>query len=621
VKSSGCSHPLVGPDPYPALDGGLGFGSDFEPMSVWYLDVEDEITDAVGRLRAAQDDRVVLVVPPGSRIGTGRINFRLLAREAETRGRSVQLVSADSQVRAMAKAAGLDAFESVAKAEKAAREATGMTTAADAADSTGGNGTGAVDAAVLQEGAAAVIGATATATTVPEAPPSVAQRLRGKVRSDAGSTQMYAMTPRAASAAVNGSGAIVGAGTLAPERERPRTSGVSVRRKAAGWGVRLTLVGGVAVAGLYAGYLSMASATVTIRPTMQPVTWEETIAANPQNTTANAGDLVVPARPQPLTLDTGGTFEATGQRTVKIAATGVVRFTSHNTVGPVGIRKGTPVRTPGGIEFRTTQYVAIPRYFEGRQAPFRDVPVRAERKGRDGNVPRGTIRELNPTLGKLLVVDQGGGVTNVRPTSGGDEEQVRFVTEADYRRAQNTLQRELNAKLDEELEDPLNQYPGYTLYRDTAKLGEVTFQPVEEEVVDHNGLESFELAAVANATALAVEDQVLANTALEAFHLKGVPPGTTVAPETVRPEIGPGVWDEKSGTIRFPVHVEGMSYDQLDQAELRSRLTGKTISEAEQILAEYGEGEVSVWPDFLPVLPSADRQIRIDIPPPQESSP
>ena len=44
-------------------------------MTIWYLDNEDEITDAVARLRQADDESVVFVVPPGSRIATGRINF------------------------------------------------------------------------------------------------------------------------------------------------------------------------------------------------------------------------------------------------------------------------------------------------------------------------------------------------------------------------------------------------------------------------------------------------------------------------------------------------------------------------------------------------------------------
>ena len=54
-------------------------------MTIWYLDNDDEITDAVARLRGTDAEQVVFVVPPGSRIATGRINFKLLAREAAAR--------------------------------------------------------------------------------------------------------------------------------------------------------------------------------------------------------------------------------------------------------------------------------------------------------------------------------------------------------------------------------------------------------------------------------------------------------------------------------------------------------------------------------------------------------
>lgn len=89
-------------------------------MSVWYLELDDEITDAVARLRAAKDDRVVLVVPAGSRIGTGRINFRLLAREAVSRDLRIALVSGDAQVRALAASAGLPTYASVGESERGA---------------------------------------------------------------------------------------------------------------------------------------------------------------------------------------------------------------------------------------------------------------------------------------------------------------------------------------------------------------------------------------------------------------------------------------------------------------------------------------------------------------------
>ncbi len=88
-------------------------------MAVWYLDNDDEITDAVARLRGSSDEQVVFVVPPGSRIATGRINFKLLAREAETRAKEMAIASPDQQVRALATSAGVLAAATVEQAEAA----------------------------------------------------------------------------------------------------------------------------------------------------------------------------------------------------------------------------------------------------------------------------------------------------------------------------------------------------------------------------------------------------------------------------------------------------------------------------------------------------------------------
>ncbi len=88
-------------------------------MAVWYLDNDDEITDAVARLRGTSDEHVVFVVPPGSRIATGRINFRLLSREADARGKEMAVASRDQQVRALAAAAGVLVAATAEEAEAA----------------------------------------------------------------------------------------------------------------------------------------------------------------------------------------------------------------------------------------------------------------------------------------------------------------------------------------------------------------------------------------------------------------------------------------------------------------------------------------------------------------------
>ena len=76
-------------------------------------------TDAVARLRNATDEQVVFVVPTGSRIATGRINFKLLHREAAARGLRLAIASPDAQVRAMAASAGVLGLSTAAEAEAA----------------------------------------------------------------------------------------------------------------------------------------------------------------------------------------------------------------------------------------------------------------------------------------------------------------------------------------------------------------------------------------------------------------------------------------------------------------------------------------------------------------------
>ncbi len=87
--------------------------------TIVYLDAEDEITSAAARIRAAADSRVGLVLPFGSRVATSRINFRLLAREAMSHGRRLDIVAPDASARALAASAGLPVFASVGEYEEA----------------------------------------------------------------------------------------------------------------------------------------------------------------------------------------------------------------------------------------------------------------------------------------------------------------------------------------------------------------------------------------------------------------------------------------------------------------------------------------------------------------------
>src|SRR3990172_12698931 len=82
-------------------------------MAILFLELDDEITSAVGRLRPAPERTVALALPAGSRIASSRINFRLLAREAEGMGTQLTIVSPEATARALASPAGLPTFGAV----------------------------------------------------------------------------------------------------------------------------------------------------------------------------------------------------------------------------------------------------------------------------------------------------------------------------------------------------------------------------------------------------------------------------------------------------------------------------------------------------------------------------
>ena len=86
-------------------------------MAIFYLDIDDEITSAAARIRGTADLVVVLVLPAGSRIATSRINFRLLAREAQQRSRRLSIVAPDAAARALAATAGLPVYGSTMEYE------------------------------------------------------------------------------------------------------------------------------------------------------------------------------------------------------------------------------------------------------------------------------------------------------------------------------------------------------------------------------------------------------------------------------------------------------------------------------------------------------------------------
>ncbi|HEY5629851.1 MAG TPA: hypothetical protein VIR16_10100, partial [Candidatus Limnocylindrales bacterium] len=142
--------------------------------TIVYLDVEDEITTAAARIRTANAPRVGMVIPFGSRVATSRINFRLLAREAQAADRRLDVVAPDASARALAASAGLPVFASVAEYEAALES--GEAAAMDAGAATAAMPPGGLPSAASRLDGGGAAGRPTGADTVVAAAPPIAER-------------------------------------------------------------------------------------------------------------------------------------------------------------------------------------------------------------------------------------------------------------------------------------------------------------------------------------------------------------------------------------------------------------------------------------------------------------
>jgi hypothetical protein len=537
--------------------------------SLVYLDVDDEITSAAARIRAATAERIVLVLPYGSRLATSRINFRLLAHDAAARDKRVEIICADASARALAASAGLPVHASVAAFEGRAPS----------------QGSVVVGGGPVAAGGSA-LGPTTYAT--PEVAPDAADDTQTRVLP----------IPRKRSPKVP----IVG-----PPRPPIRT-GFAVGAVVAA--VLLVLVGGWLALEL------LPSATIVLHPRSEdlgPI--ELTVEARTDVTAPDATALAIPAQKLTFDVEASDTFPATGVKVVDTKATGEVRFSNFDNRGGVFIPAGTVVRTDKKIEFVTLAEVTLPKAQYDLFPPFSlhpstaTVGVEAVIAGEGGNVGNNTIVVI-PKGGRNLYV------TNPDPTSGGAHTEAPEVSQQDVDAAKAAIEAALVAQLDQDLAAGTGVPSGVTVFPETRAVGDPVYVVDPATLVGTAGTQ-FDLSAAAQGTALGVDPAPLAAIA-EARLRTQVAAGWTLVGDSITPLVGtPSVVGD---VISYPVTVAGTQVHDVDTAALVASIRGLVLAEARSKLDDYGDVEVTLWPDWVSTIPTRLDRITLTLGEPQPSA-
>ncbi|HLY14133.1 MAG TPA: baseplate J/gp47 family protein [Candidatus Limnocylindrales bacterium] len=535
--------------------------------NVFYLDVDDEITSAAARIRASKDPRVGLVVPPGSRIATSRINFRLLAREALERNRALSIVSSDPAARALAASAGLPAFATVADFE---------------ADQ------GSTVVAPAGAGAAAV----AAAVTAGVATKSTTGAPAGRPGSSAAARHPDGPPPPQAPVLADGRIGARSSGASAPTvRPAGRTVRSPVRAAAGGVAVLVMIL----VLGLI-GVFFLPSATITVTPRVEAVTpIELSIRADPNATASDPVAGVVPATVLTMDFTSSGTFNATGKKTTTTTATGSVTFTSINTLSSVTFPAGSIVSTSSGVQFATTSDLTLPRWHGRGPMPSGSVEVKAVKGGTSGNVQTGAIDQLPPGYQSFVYT-----VTNPAPTSGGTSTTTTQIQKSDTDAAMAGLTKDLKSQFTAWLAAPTGLASGSTAFPKTGLLGVIT--PDNDPTTLIGMVQpTFELTLTASGTVTAVDQSAVTTLATTRLQTTVTSDYSLVAGST---KVTIGTPRADSDAVVFPVTATASQVRHLDPDTLRGLVAGKSVDEARAILATYGTVEIQTWPGFVNTVPS-----------------
>ena len=344
------------------------------------------------------------------------------------------------------------------------------------------------------------------------------------------------------------------------------------------------------------------SATVVVAPVSQALgPLEYDLRAGPNN--ADIGALTLR---QDITARFNGT--ATGSRREEVKATGVVRFTNQTT-NAIRIPQGTVVSTRDNIRFQTLMEKTLPAssftiFPPSVNAGTVDVPVEALDAGTKGNVAAHAIT-VSPQSGFF-------GVDNPQPTTGGDQRIIPIVQRADYDAAASRADTELRKQADAQLATwRKDAAKGRVVYGVFVKTSSLSGPEIVGKELKPNET-TFEMVATGTAFAYSVADTEPSASA-KARLGQAAETGFEMDPEGV--VVDPvGTFTVLEDGVHWRVRVRGTQSRRLDEAQIRSSVTGRAFNEIEGVIADRGLvlRRVTIWPGlWWPRMPVLDSRIKV----------
>lgn len=508
---------------------------------VIYVDIEDDITSIIDKVKAAGASIVALVPPKRIGVLQSVVNLKLLQKAAKTATKTVVLITNDQALSALAAGVAMP----VAKNLQSKPEIPEIT-ALDVDDEDIINGDELPVGDLAQTAPAAATPTPAPKVTPPSTPTPPPSR---------------SVTPMAASAAKN-----------APKKG-PRVPNFEIFRKNV---FLFVAIGVVLLAGLIWAIFFAPHATVTITAKTNAVNINQQLNLVP-NGTLDAAQKVLPAIVQQTKKTNSVDFDATGKKEVGEKATGTVSF--ENAGGDsVTIPAGTQATTNAGLVFLTNTSVTVPKAtltFGNECGADHLCPGTST----TGVTAIGPGTKYNGATGSVSGGFNGatGALTN--PTSGGTDRTATVVSQDDIDKAKGQLTAQDTEQIKKELK---KQFKGDVIIIEESFKADAA-DPVSSPKVGEEATAKAKLTAETTYTLVGVMRSDLKsvfNTYLKTQINSDDQKIYADGDEAVNfSQFQPA---DKNYTVK--VQADGQVGPKIDDAALKPQLVGKRAGEIQQMV-------------------------------------
>lgn len=528
---------------------------------VIYIDVEDDITTIVGKIKASKE-KIIALVPP-NRVGVlqSAVNMRLLQRAAEQAKKRVVLISNNPSLASLAAAAQIPVARNLQSKPELAEVPVLK-----------------VDDDEVIDGQSLPVGEIArTAATDKQAEIAINAAIQsntGKAATGAAATPRVKKTKQK------------GAASKVPN--------FSTFRK------RLFIGAGALV--FFIGFLVWAiwfapRATVVITAKTTPATVNSNVGVTLDGET-NVEQNTLKAIRQEQTADVSVEFTATGEKNVGEKATGTVELSTRD-IGNLGatVPAGTTLTSSSGARYVTDESVT----FTMSNWRGEDVGITAAAPGASYNAASGSMRGAPSGVSASIT----------KTTRGGTDRMAKVVSESDIARASDLL----NEKKDDSLREKLEASFGSSSIVIADSFSEERSNPSPSVAVDAEASGPVTLKTTITASMLAV-DQV----DLEKFLRESIE--REIEGQAAQKIYEDGSKDAKftqfvnrDGAMTVRLSANGLIGPEIEEAQVKDLARGKTYGDIQSSLeAIQGVDDVDTqfWPFWVRTVPDSPDRITVE---------